>query len=148
MFGMVLSIHPRGQLPLPVYDGITLPSAMSTNIGVNQIRTSKLEWPFSNCLRIYEDTQVNTKYFQKTMEVSSRYSKRICHEICLNFEFIIPKCNCSDPSVPTKEADLNYCKSTQSLECIERIRNKFDTDYLNKYCGDECNCKRIIEKRD
>ena len=84
-------------LPLFKNEGIDIPSATSTNIGISKTKYSKYDPPYSNCRRdVVTILASDSDIFKDTLKVS-KYRQKLCYEICMQKLYIIPKCSCADP---------------------------------------------------
>src|SRR5690606_36628000 len=98
--GVIVAIHQRGLLPLLKYDGITLTTGRASNVAISKRVYQKLPGPYSSCRADPATPQpYDSDYYKITVNVSLYY-QNLCFEICLQYKYIIPMCNCSDPSIP------------------------------------------------
>ena len=58
------------------------------------------------------------------------YSKKMCYEYCLQFEFIKTNCSCIDPSIPVVTTDT-ICNTNVGLGCVATMRSRFDSESLS-----------------
>ena len=147
--GIYVSVHNNSQIPLTRFDGVRVTSGHATDISIRRSYQLKKDSPFNDCrldtATILDD---DSEYFKKTVSLS-KYSQYLCYEICLQYEFIIKECNCSDPSVPTNLSDSteNFCNTIVDVKCILTVRNRFDETSISsicaKYCPAECEKMRF-----
>ena len=91
-------VHNRGELPLFKNEGIDIQSGTATNIVISKSKYSKYDPPYSNCRRdVATILSTDSDIFKETLKVS-KYRQKLCYEICMQKLYIIPKCNCADPS--------------------------------------------------
>ena len=74
------------------------------------------------------------------MELNKIYSKKMCYDLCLQFELIYTTCGCTDPSIPLLESKVSVemCNNLTSLTCIDTVRSKFDSQSLDPICSKYC----------
>ena len=96
--GMHLFVHERGVLPLFTNEGIDLQTGVASSITISRTKYEKAEPPYSSCRK---DTSVpiesDSDIFKQTLQVSV-YRQKVCYELCVQNLYVIPNCNCSDPS--------------------------------------------------
>ncbi|CAF0843935.1 unnamed protein product [Brachionus calyciflorus] len=113
----------------------------NTNMYRKSYETSKTgNAPFSDCKKsVDSSTQIDSLYLKLTLNIS-KYSKILCYEICVQYELIIPRCGCGDPSVPLVDKMLLICSNLSSLECVKNVREKVKNlgEFCEKYCPSEC----------
>ncbi|CAF0735692.1 unnamed protein product [Brachionus calyciflorus] len=136
--GIYLSVHNNSNKASTKFDGIKLPVGYSSEIGIKRNFYTRIGPPYSECRKntsyFSED---DPTYYKNTLGVGI-YSRKVCFEICLQNEFIIPKCNCSDPSVPITNDDQKLCSTLNETICVEDVRKFFDSKDLTKFCEDQC----------
>ena len=95
---MHVFVHERGILPLYDNEGIDVMSGTASSITIQRTKFSKYEPPYSSCRKDVSTTlPTDSDIFKETLNIS-KYTQKICFEICLQNLFIIPNCSCSDPS--------------------------------------------------
>ncbi len=102
----------------------------------------QIDWPYSNCRKdISTVLGSDSVYFKKTMQIS-QYYKRMCDEMCMQYEFIIPQCGCGDPSVPATDTTTVLCNNATTLQCVKTVATNYETlgigTKCDKYCPTEC----------
>jgi hypothetical protein len=142
-YGAYVIVHNRtSRVPLVKYEGMPVKTGAATNIGVTRTFYKKKEAPYSEC-RANVDTimESDSVYFKMTSNIT-KYTQKLCYEICLQYEYIIPLCKCADPSVPIIDRDLPICNSLLDLSCVDDKRNLFEYESVplvcDKYCPLEC----------
>ena len=95
-----------------------------------------MDSPYSTCRK---DTSTvlstDSSYFQATIKIT-KYSRKLCYEICLNSKLIVAKCGCADPSVPITDSTQTICYKYTDLQCVDQVRINY-TD-LSSYCSSYC----------
>lgn len=73
------------------------------------------------------------------MEIT-KYSQRLCFEVCLQYKYIIPTCGCADASIPTQSTDTDQaiCSSLIDVNCVSSVTDDFDNTDLASVCKDDC----------
>lgn len=147
--GIKVAIHQRGVRPMMKYEGVYISTGSATHIGFNKNKYSKLPHPFNDCIKFSEKMSLKESlYFNYTLRLS-KYSQRLCFEICMQYEKIIPKCGCADPEIPFKDEKQNFCHEKMSLKCAMNERNVLDRldirNLCNKFCPDECDSLTYIK---
>ncbi len=150
--GVYVSVHNNSQIPLTKFDGVRISPGFDTDISIRRSYQLKKDSPFNDCrldtATILDD---DSEYFKKTVSLS-KYSQYLCYEICLQYEFIIKECNCSDPSVPASPNDktIKFCDTASLLKCVLKVRNKFDETSISsqcaKFCPAECEKMRFTSQ--
>lgn len=140
--GLYLAVHNNTQIPLTLYEGIKIPVGYASDISIKRTFNNRLAEPHSSCRKDTDSYYSTDSDYYKTTLAYTKYSKKLCFEICLQNLLIIPACNCSDPSVPITDKNQTICSTLTNLDCVDKIRNQLDsTDlsgYCDKYCPTEC----------
>jgi hypothetical protein len=142
--GIYVSIHNNSRMPLMGTEGFTVSTNEATNVGVNRNFYYKLGYPYSEC-RKNVDTPLATDsdYFKNSLKVNA-YSQQLCFDICFDSEYVLPNCNCSDPSISYRsdKDKSRICWQRSQLRCIRQQRAKLEVTPLSekceKYCPKEC----------
>ena len=134
--GFYVAVQENGHYPNTKYDGIYTPVGLSSNIAIKKSIYTKLSYPYSNCT-----TDTNTNYPEK-------YNREDCYEQCLQNKFIIPYCNCADPSIQYAYfiKDHPICFNQTSINCVFYVRKVFETTSLSKNCDKDCpmECNKTV----
>ena len=147
--GIKVAIHQQGVRPLMKYEGVYISTGRATHIGFNKNKYSKLSYPFNDCIKDYEKASFKSSlYFNYTLRFS-KYSQRLCFQVCMQYEKIIPKCGCVDPEIPFKDENQNVCHEKTSLNCAINERSSLDRldigKLCNKHCPEECDSLTYIK---
>lgn len=144
--GIQLIVHNSSRKPLAKYEGVMLPVGSASNVAVIRTFSYRKESPYSNC-RINSDQVLKSDSLlaEKTLKVS-KYSQKLCYEICIQLLYVIDKCKCADPSVPIIDKNLKICSSQTSLGCVQSVRSRFDSMDLSANCSKLCptECEKIM----
>lgn len=144
--GTKVAIHQRGVRPLLKYDGIELSTGIASNIAISRTNYSQEPPPYSKC-RSNPNTFLSddSVYHSYTLSISKYYQK-LCYEICLQYEQIVPNCDCADPSIPIVNFNFAICNNKTSLNCVKKQRDFFDLNKnIDEVCGKFCpsDCEQI-----
>lgn len=147
--GIKVAIHQRGVRPLMEYEGVYIGTGSAAYIGFTRNNYSKLSHPFNDCKKNSEKaTSSDSLYFNHTLTLS-KYSQRLCFEICMQYEKIIPNCGCADPRIPIADEKQKICHDKLSLNCTKNERDILDRldigDLCDKYCPDECDSLEYVK---
>lgn len=140
--GFYISINNNSQLPLTKFEGIKIPNGFATNVAIKKTHYSTLEPPYSSCRK---DTEVanldDSLYYNLTLKFT-KYSQKLCFQICIQFEYIIRVCGCADASVPIMNRSVPLCSSWNDVSCVlnsTAYMNRIDLPSMcAKYCPLEC----------
>lgn len=140
--GVKIIVHQRGVKPMAKYQGIQIGTGTSAKISIARTYFSKQPAPYSDCRQDVESLKSSDSiYYKYTLQIS-KYYQSLCNEICLQYERIIPNCDCSDPSVPIINSTLEICSNEDELECVKEQRDEIDVtgieDICDQYCPLEC----------
>ena len=136
--GLYVAIHNQTNLPLVKDEGFIVQTGASANIAIERTFYSRLSSPFSDCRKDVDSVLPTDSQFYKYTSQITKYSQKLCYEICFQYKYAIPRCNCSDPSVPVVDTDQQICNTFASLECIEDARNEFDNSPIGQFCDPYC----------
>ena len=135
--GFYVAITNNTNKPLIKYDGIEVSTGVSTNIGISRAFYSRLSSPYGNC-RNDVDTPLDTDsdYYRYTVQIG-RYTRNQCYEVCFQYKYAIPNCNCSDPSVESNVNNVTACAfGQQSILTVQR--RKFSISNCDDECPEVC----------
>ncbi|XP_052070447.1 degenerin-like protein unc-105 [Mytilus californianus] len=123
-FGARVQVHDIGTFPFPDEEGIFVPSASETQIGLRMVTIERLGGLYGNCSG---DRNYSRIYGYK-------YTRYLCQILCSN-DWIFHTCDCHAPDVKDVSPLVNkFCTNKSEKECMhkELIRQ-------NKNKGD-CKC--------
>jgi DNA-binding XRE family transcriptional regulator len=137
--GAYVIVHNRtNRVPLTRYEGMPVQAGAATNIGVSRTTYVKKEDPYSDCrMNVSVALPTDSDYFRYTINMT-KYTQKFCYELCLQYEFIFPKCNCTDPSIPLVNKSLLICSNSSLLECVNDVRSRFDSSPISEQCSKYC----------
>ncbi|CAF1062449.1 unnamed protein product [Brachionus calyciflorus] len=118
------------------FTGINILPKHLTNVIIKEKRIKKMPYPYSECVNDHSDFK-KSEIYQATLNISSYYSSDLCYGVCYQ-EFLISKCNCSDPNRPFfKKVDI--CLSLEKLACEFKYYIEFYSQKdVKKSCSDHC----------
>lgn len=133
-----MAIHNNSASPQTKFEGLTVSVGENTNIEVSRTFYYKLGSPFSSCRVTTLPISDQDSDYVKAAMFTDKYNKRMCYEICLQMQFIQPKCNCTDPSVLMGNLRGEICFKNADLDCINEFRASSEKLDLASYCGSYC----------
>jgi hypothetical protein len=142
--GFYLAVTNNSIYPQIKYEGIHVPTGYATNIGIQRSFFQSLSSPFSNC-RDNIDTPLSTDsdFYKKTVKIS-RYTRNLCYEVCFQYKFVIPNCDCVSASIKSNENNFPTCVIRNSgLSCLNNQSLLFST--MRSICDQDCpeTCERV-----
>lgn len=136
--GFYVAITNNSIHPLFKYEGIEISPGQVTNIGVKRSFYYKQPSPYGNCRQNVEKlTENDSDLYIKTLKLS-KYTRNLCYEICFQYRYIIPFCNCSDPSIGSNENNVTICSQGPQRKCLDEQRAAFRSSNCNSECPDSC----------
>ncbi len=113
----------------------------ATDVGLTRSYVSKLDSPYSSCRKncsAYSDD--DSMFYKYTLKKYQYYSKLLCNEFCIQYNYVKTTCKCNDPSVPIVDKSEQICTSPIEMSCIQEVRNSFNRNATNcgQYCPSEC----------
>jgi hypothetical protein len=131
-----LAVHNNTQSPMSQFEGLVLSPGFAADVGVTRTYYYKQSSPYSDC--VTDGSRFNsTYYYLATNGTSNGYSRKLCYEICLQYEFISSNCSCIDTSVLTTASGSvkTYCNTQKELKCVDDMRNYFNQHSLGDTCA-------------
>ena len=136
--GFYVAITNNSILPLVESEGIEVAPGVLTNIGIQRSFYNKLPSPYSDCR---EDPEVasdsDSDLYTKTAKVT-RYTRNLCYKICFQYRYVIPSCNCSDPSINSNEDRVGVCAQGANTVCLTDLEENFDSTECDSDCPETC----------
>lgn len=132
--GFYIAVTNNSQLPLTKFEGIKIATGFATNIAVKNTFYYKLGPPYSNCRKdvsTYSDD--DSIYYRETLKVNT-YSQKLCFQICIQYEYIMVSCNCSDPSIPLDDS-YPICSAWDDLTCVANVRSSLSKIDVSENCS-------------
>jgi hypothetical protein len=136
--GIYLVVHNQSTLPFTLDSGINIPTGFETYISVNRDFTTKLDKPYSDCLKeLKSDNTYAKKLFGYFNDLGvTYYDQNFCYTLCYQ-DKLINKCNCCDISTPSI-LNATYCANDDELECLEKFDTVFTVADLKNVCDSAC----------
>jgi hypothetical protein len=130
--GMYVVIHNRNNFPIMRYEGIYVDTGVATNVGVSRAWTHKLDSPYSSCRKDTSAKSTDNSIFVETANIT-KYSQKLCSEVCLQYKYILPNCGCKDPTIPQSNiyAVSQFCHTTAQFDCVQQQRGYFDQNSIS-----------------
>jgi hypothetical protein len=138
--GARVVVHNQSVTPLIDVEGQDLSTNYQTDIGITRTFLSKLEYPYSNCVK---DTQsvsgFSSAYYKAMFSVLNitTYRQKNCVKLCLQ-DYIRKMCKCIDAGLPNIYGNtVLICSSMRQLDCIQNARISYSSDKEANSC-EEC----------
>lgn len=146
--GFYISITNNSILPMYNYEGLVVPLGLQSNIAIQRNFFYKLPSPYSNCRDNVETPLSTDSYYYKLTAASSKYTRNLCLEVCLQYKYIIAIFNCSSPSIISNVNNVTVCVSTSKADCAKNQRDDFSFNSVNcdQYCPETCERIAYSEK--
>jgi len=138
--GFYIAITNNSVLPLINYEGLHIPLGQQTNIGIVRNFINKLPYPYSNCRdSVTTSLSSDSEYYKITSDLS-RYTRNLCFDICLQYKYIIPNCNCADVSITSNINNVSLCLTVEKNSCVKAQKDNFISNSVNceQYCPETC----------
>ena len=129
--GVHVIVHNSTLDPRPE-DGVVVSSGEETNIIVNRVFDSQLDYPYSNCkLNLNTLNAIDSEFYRKIFLSNKTYTRKYCRELCFAAE-LVRKCNCTN----IFEININYCGDENS--CAMNTRDSDKNSNCVQLCPSEC----------
>lgn len=137
--GFYVSVNNNTQLPLHKYEGVFIPTGYASKIAIQKTYYYQLDWPYNDCRKDTSTYTSDDSVYYITTVNATKYSQKLCFDICLQYQFIIPGCNCSDPSIPVIDTtSYSVCSSWTQITCLNTIKDEFNSIDLSLTCDQYC----------
>ncbi len=135
--GLFVVVHNQGFSPLLNGDRILASAGLETDIKVNRNFVTKLDAPYSKCLKDTTRTSTFTStYFDYIVKVLGvKYSQQYCYLLCLQ-EQIVSKCGCALGLLPAYK-NLSVCLVSE-LTCVVDSVIGFNKNGSSDICVNGC----------
>ena len=135
--GFYVAITNNSNKPLIKYEGIEVSTGASTNIGISRTFYSRLSIPYGNCRNdVKTPLSTDSDYYRYTVQIG-RYTRNQCYEVCFQYKYAIPNCNCSDSSVESNVNNVTPCSYIQQYNLTVQ-RGKFSSSNCDAECPEVC----------
>ena len=136
--GFYVAITNNSIKPIIKYEGIEASPGHVTNIGIRRSFYYKQPSPYSSCRDSVESLTGSDSYYYIQTTKISRYTRNLCYEICFQYRYLIPICNCSDASVESNENNVTVCFNDDERTCLDTQRTLFRSSNCNIDCPEAC----------
>ena len=136
--GARIAIHNQSKVPDLISEGLDASTNYQTNIGIKRSFISKLDYPYSSCVKNNHLSDAFDSHLYRYMFTElnmSLYSQKKCHQLCLQ-DFIRKTCGCIDGSLPFIQY-TNICYTIDSLSCIDNSKINYYSNNGIRKCS-EC----------
>lgn len=123
--------------PIIKYEGIEVSPGFITNIGIIRSFYLKLPYPYGDCRDDVDIPSVSDSDFYRYTIQIGKYTRNQCFEVCFQYSYAIPNCNCSDPSVDSNVNNVTPCSFSQQA-CLNAQRAEFTSSKCEDYCPEAC----------
>lgn len=130
-YGIRVHIQDQDTYPFPADEGIFVPAAMETDIGLKMLRIGRLGGNFGKC----EKGDDFKKLFNLT------YTRRACQEFC-RISSAIKTCKCFEDEweeFPFDDQNLKPCRTETEQKCLFDLYERFLKGDLQCTCDNPCN---------
>ena len=130
------------------YEGIQISPGFVANLGVTRRFYAKLPRPYGDCRDdpLEPAMSSDSTYYNYTLDAGGNYTRNQCYEICFQYSYAIPMCNCADPSINSNVDNFNVCHSQVELKCLLKQRSLFSSANCQLACPEACNRVEYITK--
>ena len=143
--GATVVIHNQSVTPILRSDGNDIATGFQTNFGIKRSFFTKLDEPYSKCLKnLTSNSSFDSEFYRAMFNIlnMTTYRQKQCLRLCLQ-AFIKETCSCIDGSLPNIYIkNIPVCSTLDSLECISKSRIKYFGNVRDETCSecpDECN---------
>lgn len=145
--GARVVVHNQSITPLIEAEGKELATNYQTDIGISRTFITKLERPYSQCVKeIYSPSGFNSVFYKAMFNIlnMTRYRQKNCISLCLQ-QYIKMSCGCVDAKLPIIYAGYQICANLSSLDCISKSRISYskNSDSCDA-CPLECDSGGIL----
>ena len=136
--GFYVSVTNNSNKPLIKYEGIEVSPGTVTNIGITRSFHYKLPSPYSDCRDNVDTPSSSDSDYYKYTVLLGKYTRNQCYEVCFQYVYAIPSCDCADASVGSNVNKIKYCAAGKDLDCLYQQRSTFSSSNCNSYCPQTC----------
>ncbi|KAK3725318.1 hypothetical protein QZH41_012013 [Actinostola sp. cb2023] len=140
--GAVVQVSPRGQMPFPFEEGLSLAPGFSTSIGLDMIRISRVD-QFKNHSCVNINTENNKNIYAAKFNTS--YSKTACVQSCIAYN---QKKHCGCMEYKYYPTDKIVCNTfdIKTVLCLRKVISKARLNQLNCSTGCPPPCMDAVYK--
>ena len=136
--GARVVVHNQSITPILSSEGFDISTGYQTNIGIRRSFLSKLDSPYSECIKdASSPSSYDTYFYQVIFSVlnMTTYRHEVCIRLCLQ-EYTKSSCNCIDGSLYNIYGDsVEICATVASLECVSNARISYYADQASSQCS-------------
>ena len=137
--GARVVVHNQTTTPIIISEGIDVATGFQTNLGVKRSFLSKLDYPYSDCVKnVQSPSGYNSFYFKAIFNILNMtiYRQKICVRLCLQ-DYVKSHCNCTDASLPNIfQNKSGICNTLSLLSCATAARVQYFNDPVASACED------------
>ena len=135
--GFYVAVTNNSNKPLIKYEGVETSTGVSANIAITRTFYSQLPSPYGDCRDNVDTPSDSDSVYYKYTVLIGRYTRNQCFEVCFQYSYAIPNCNCSDPSVESNVNNVGAC-SFSNQGCLNTQRAAFTSSNCEAYCPEAC----------
>ena len=136
--GFYVAVTNNSNKPIIKYEGIEASVGYVTNIGITRSFYNKMPSPYGDCRDNIETPMSTDSDYYKYTVLLGKYTRNQCFEICFQYKFVIPNCNCSDASVSSNVNNVSVCTFGPEQKCVQSQRSFFGSADCNSDCPETC----------
>ncbi len=148
--GARVVIHDQSETPIIISEGTDVSTGFQTNIGVSKSYLSKLDSPYSDCIKnVKSPDSFDSDYYRAIFNIlnMTTYRQKICTRICLQ-SYVKQKCTCLDGSLPNiYGSNETICATIEKLKCVSNARISYFSKEASQTCKEcplECDSTNFI----
>ena len=136
--GFYVAVTNNSMLPIIKNEGIVVSPGTESNIGIERSFYNKLSSPYGDCRdNVDTPSDSDSELYVKTAAIT-RYSRNLCYQVCFQYRYVIPTCNCSDPSIESNVDNVTPCSISYGASCISSLEKSFDSASCDPDCPEVC----------
>ena len=136
--GFYVAVTNNSMRPIIKNEGVEVSPGTVSNIAIERSFYYQMASPYGDCR---EDTDTLTSsdsdLYVKTVAIT-KYSRKLCYQVCFQYRYVIPTCNCSDPSIESNENNITSCSHNYGASCISGLEKSFDSSTCSTDCPEVC----------
>ncbi|XP_012942490.1 degenerin deg-1-like [Aplysia californica] len=144
--GFKIAVRPRDTLAFPEDQGLIVMPGTNTNIGLKKVEMSRTPPPYSACVELTDEPNVELNMFSFTE--GTRYTAEACRKTCYMRE-LVRQCGCCDLHFicpPEIYNNISFCNATNTDEfvCKKQVLKMFEKGELD--CLSRClpPCEEVV----
>lgn len=123
------------------YTGNIIGVGSETYFGIQRHVYVKQAYPYSSCAdasSVNEITIGSHEVLKATFDNDRYYLYNRCSDICTQKYFIIPQCDCQDPSKTIYQNRTTICSTRSQLACVSTLKKNLNIKDIMETCNGIC----------